>query len=68
MYLREGKGSRGRTWAELPGCGGAGGEQRRVGIVSPRKDGVMEDGRQGWYLIGGVGVPHDQLPILRGTY
>lgn len=30
-----------------------------------RSDGGREAGR---YLIGGVGVPHDQLPILRGTY
>lgn len=24
--------------------------------------------RKGWYLVSGVSVPHDQLPILRGTY
>lgn len=28
-------------------------------------DGGQEEGS---YLIGGVGVPHNQLPILRGTY
>lgn len=35
--------------------------------MPPRKDRRVE----GWgnrYLIGGIGVPHDQLPILRGTY
>lgn len=28
----------------------------------------MMEGCGGRYLIGGIGVPHDQLPILRGTY
>lgn len=37
-------------------------------LSAPKKDRGMEGGRQGCYLIGGVGVPHDQLPILRGTY
>lgn len=42
-----------------------------IGRGNPRKDGgsFLEDGhRKGWYLVSGVSVPHDQLPILRGTY
>lgn len=59
---REGGLSKDGTGAKLP----AG--QRRVGIAPQQGCGGGGSGRQGWYLVGGVAVPHDQLPILRGTY
>lgn len=39
--------------------------ESRHGI--PTKD-SRKVSRKGWYLVGGVSVPHDQFPVLRGTY
>ena len=43
-------------------------ESREGQQDAPRKEGGRGAGRQDWYLVGGVGVPHNQLPVLRGTY
>ena len=62
MHLWEG-GQR-QDLSRAPRWGGQG----RVGTMNAPKEGQGDGGVGGSYLIGGIGVPHDQLPVLRGTY